>query len=282
VDSNQSAKKSFVKLIVVSCASPEDHRMSTIVDNPFVVSLVALVAQWCAAYAGDLLRRKVRPLVEKEREDFNTVLTATLTLLALIIGFSFSMAVSRYDQRKDYEEAEANAIGTEYLRADLLPANIAPTVRVALVGYLHRRIAFYEGAWDPSATQSVESARSEAELWSAVARAGAEQPTSPVVALAIAGMNDVLNSQGYTQAAWLNRIPIAAWALMVLIALFANLLLGYRERQTGMIVLTILPVIVSIAFFLIADIDSPIGGGISVAPQNLISLERSLKAAPPK
>jgi hypothetical protein len=43
-----------------------------------------------------------------------------LTLLALIIGFSFSMAVSRYDQRKSYEEAEANAIGTEYARADLL------------------------------------------------------------------------------------------------------------------------------------------------------------------
>ena len=50
------------------------------------------------------------------------VLAATLTLLGLIIGFSFSMAISRYDQRKNYEEAEANAIGTEYVRADLLPA----------------------------------------------------------------------------------------------------------------------------------------------------------------
>ncbi|WP_334397930.1 hypothetical protein [Bradyrhizobium sp. AZCC 2289] len=53
--------------------------------------------------------------------NFNTVQAATFTLLALIIGFTFSMAVSRYDQRKTLEEAEANAIGTEYLRADLLP-----------------------------------------------------------------------------------------------------------------------------------------------------------------
>jgi len=57
------------------------------------------------------------------------VLAASLTLLALIIGFSFSMAVSRYDQRKNYEEAEANAIGTEYLRANLLPADDATRVR---------------------------------------------------------------------------------------------------------------------------------------------------------
>jgi hypothetical protein len=59
--------------------------------------------------AGDLLRRKIRPLKKDEREDFDTVLAASLTLLALIIGFSFSMAVSRYDQRKNCEEAEANA-----------------------------------------------------------------------------------------------------------------------------------------------------------------------------
>ena len=64
------------------------------------------------------------------------MLTATLTLLALIIGFTFSMAVSRYDLRKNYEEAEANAIGTELLRADLLPADDAANTRRLLRGYL--------------------------------------------------------------------------------------------------------------------------------------------------
>ena len=54
---------------------------------------------------------------------------STLTLLALIIGFRFSMAVSRYDLRKTYEEAEANAIGTEFVRAGLLPATDAAAVR---------------------------------------------------------------------------------------------------------------------------------------------------------
>jgi hypothetical protein len=55
-----------------------------------------------------------------------------LTLLGLIIGFSFSMAVNRYDQRKPYEQAEANAIGTEYVRADLLPVADAAKVHTLL------------------------------------------------------------------------------------------------------------------------------------------------------
>jgi len=103
--------------------------LNPIIDNPFAVFAIGLVTQWGAAFAGDLLRRTIRPLKKDEREDFDTVLAASLTLLALIIGFSFSMAVSRYDQRKNYEEAEANAIGTEYLRANLLPADDATRVR---------------------------------------------------------------------------------------------------------------------------------------------------------
>jgi hypothetical protein len=89
-------------------------------------------------------------------------------------------------------------------------------------------------------------------------------------------MNDVLNSQGYTQAAWWNPIPFAAWALMLLIAVLCNAMVGYisgsRSRSAT---LFILPLIVSISLFLIADIDSPRGGIIHVTPRNLASLEAS-------
>ena len=91
-------------------------------------------------------------------------------------------------------------------------------------------------------------------------------------------MNDVLNSQGYTQAGYWNRIPTAAWGLMAAIAIGCNLLVGYgsRQRKAGSKLLPILPLIVSIAFMLIADIDSPRHGIIRVRPQNLISLAESL------
>lgn len=250
--------------------------MSRIIDNPFAVFFIALIAQYGAAYIGDYLRRRSRRLKADEQADFDTVLTASLTLLALIVGFSFSMAVSRYDQRKNDEESEANAIGTEYLRADLLPANDAAKVRELLRTYVSQRILFYLGKEQRTNEVSPNPAKLQAELWSAVAHVATVQPT-PVVALAISGMNDVLNSQGYTQAAWLNRIPTAAWNLMGLIAICSNLLLGYRERSAGKLTLWVLPVIASIAFFLIADIDSPRGGVINVVPQNLIATSQSMK-----
>jgi hypothetical protein len=249
--------------------------MQTIMDNPFFIFMIFFVTQWCAAFLGDFFRRTVRSLDADEREDFGTVLTATLTLLGLVIGFSFSMAVSRYDQRKNYEEAEANAIGTEFVRADLLPTEDATRVRELLNRYVNQRIAFYLGGGEASVEAKLQS-----ELWSAVGQVARSQAT-PVVALAISGMNDVLNSQGYTQAAWWNRIPVSAWGLMGLMAILSNMLLGYRERNTSRLVPLILPVIASIAFFLIADIDSPRGGVIHVAPQNLIAVSQFMKQQSP-
>ena len=99
---------------------------------------------YLAALIGAFISKRRAAPKEGEHESFNLVMTSTLTLLALLIGFSFSMAVSRYDQRKIYEEDEANAIGTEYLRADLLPPAAAQTVRTLLIAYLNQRILFYE------------------------------------------------------------------------------------------------------------------------------------------
>ena len=90
-------------------------------------------------------------------------------------------------------------------------------------------------------------------------------------------MNDVLNSQGYTQAAWWNRIPTAAWALMGTIGICCNLLIGYCSRriEARPILFIVVPLVVSISFSLIADIDSPRGGVIRVAPLNLVSLDQT-------
>jgi hypothetical protein len=205
------------------------------------------------------------------------VVGATLTLLGLIIGFSFSMAIGRYDQRKNYEEEEANAIGTEYLRADLLPAESAARVHALLKKYIDERLLFYTTR-DPIelAKVNADTADLQNQLWSAILQ-GRVQDT-PVYSVVVSGMNDVLNSQGYTQAAWWNRIPIAAWGLMAAIAIGCNFLIGFGVRRSDRRIFLVIPVAVSIAFFLIADIDSPRGGAIRVKPQNLISLEQSLPA----
>lgn len=247
-------------------------------DHPLFVFMVALALQSLAVWIGaSFLGQRLR--LEKEtRENFGVIQAATLTLLGLIVGFSFSMAIGRYDQRKNYEEAEANAIGTEYVRAGLLPRDAAK-IRAQLRDYLDQRIRFYVTR-DERQLRQIDSrtAKLQSDMW-AVVEAGAGKNPTPVVALAVAGMNDVLNSQGYTQAAWWNRIPVAAWVLMLVIAICCNLLVGAGARnprqEKGL--LLILPFVVSIAFLLIADIDSPRGGLIRVKPQNLMSLAGSLR-----
>src|SRR6202044_1408076 len=104
------------------------------------------------------------------------------------------------------------------------------------------------------------TAQIQDELWSTVQTPATAQPT-PLIALSVAGMNDVLNSQGYTQAAWWNRIPRPAWALMAAISICCNLLIGYGSRRINArpILFFVIPLVVSISFFLIADIDSPRG-----------------------
>jgi hypothetical protein len=252
--------------------------MNQIVRYPLLVFVVGFVTLWLSAQIGLAFRRRRRNPEEAEREDFGIVVAATLTLLALIIGFSFSMASNRYDQRKNLEELEANAIGTEYVRADFLPAANAARVRTLLANYLDQRVLFYETRNNLQLLQiDVATVQLESDLWSAVQSPAAAQPT-PVTALAVSGMNDVLNSRGHTQGAWLNRIPMAAWGLMATIAICCNLLVGYgtRRGEARAILLLILPFILSISFALIANIDSPRGGVVRVYPQNLASLSQSL------
>jgi hypothetical protein len=254
--------------------------MNQILRFPFLILAISIVALWLSVWIGVSIRKRYRSLEGNEREDFGIIMAAILTLLGLIIGFSFSMAITRYDQRKNLEEAEANAIGTEYVRADLLPAADAARVRALLRNYLNQRVLFYQTRDDRELRQiDATTAQLESDLWAAIRVPAAAQPT-PMLTIVVTGMNDVLNSQGYTQAAWWNRIPSAAWGLMLVIAICSNLMIGYaahggRARAT---LLLVLPFVISISFFLIADIDSPRGGVVRVRPQNLISLSQSLNA----
>jgi len=251
--------------------------MINLLDYPFLLLVLSFAAFWIASSIGGQIRKRTKDLDESNREDFKFVLGSTLTLLGLIIGFTFSMAVTRYDQRKNFEEEEANAIGTEYLRADLLPGDIGPQVRQMLLTYLDlRRDHFKTGNPQKLRDIEAETARLQRQMWSAVSAPALGQPNY-VVGLAVSGMNDVFNAQGYTRFAWWNRIPAAAWALLVLISVFCNGLLGFAGHGRSAAILVILPIALAISFFLIADIDSP-GGVIRVQPENLDSLAASLHA----
>ncbi len=253
--------------------------MHAIFDRPIQIAVVAALLFTAATVIGIVVSRVRKPMDDGQRDDFNLVLGATLTLLSLIIGFSFSMAISRYDQREALEEAEANAIGTEYVRCDFLAAPFAADAKAMLREYARLRVDFYS-IRDGVQLQSVDerTLRLQDRLWAAVA-SGVREAPNPLGALAVAGMNDVLNSQGYTQAAWWNRIPVGAWVLMATIGTLACGMVGFgaRAAQKEPLLMLTMPAIVAVSMFLIADIDSPRGGVILVAPQNLLALIANLR-----
>ena len=188
------------------------------------------------------------------------------------------MAINRHDQREIFEEGEANAIGTEFLRADLLPPKAAAATKDLLLQYTDQRILFYSR----QSPEKIEEIRNKTDqlqnaLWNEILPTVRTQHTASI-ALVAAGMNDVLNSQGYVQAAWWNRIPLTAWALMAAIAICANLLVGFGARnfERNIALFMIFPFVIAVSFFLIADIDSPRGGVIRIEARNLVALKINL------
>jgi hypothetical protein len=255
----------------------EGTMLILLINHPILFLLVSFAVMWGATHLGLLLRRWRHPGELEDSDDYGLILGATLTLLGLLIGFTFSMASGRYDQRKNYEEEEANAIGTEYVRVDCLPAADAAKARALLKDYLALRIQYYMRISDEQIRRNnIATGELQSKLWAAVIPAATAQPDA-VRGLVVSGMNDVLNRQGYTQAAFLNRVPIAAWLLMVAIAIFCNFLLGYRAQAKAKVMFLILPVAISISFFLVSDIDAPRRGVIMVHPQNLEILQQSMQ-----
>jgi hypothetical protein len=251
--------------------------MAALVDRPGLLLVVSFVGFLAAALLGVVAQRIWNPVKAGDQNELTIVQTAALTLLGLIVGFSFSMAVSRYDQRKNLEEAEANAIGTEYVRTDLMPETAALGTRQLLKRYLDQRVLFYLTN-DSGKLKQIRTDTDElsAKLW-VLAKSNASAQPTPVGAMLASGMNDVLNSADYTTAAWLNRIPIPAWWLLIIIGVGSNLTIGLGAKRFNAFLLLILALTIAVSLFLIADIDSPRGGLVEVTPQNLHRLAASLK-----
>jgi hypothetical protein len=246
-----------------------------LVDHPILMFLAALLTLWMSTAVGAWWSSRS---ARKTPGDFGTILAATLTLSGLIIGFTFSMSISRYEQRKNCEANEANSIGTEYSRAELLAPADRATVKALLRLYVQQRVAFYTAENSSSlAGIYARTAELQEKLWAAVvASAPARSPA--IDALIVAEMNAVLDAEGFTQASWWNRIPAAAWILMIAIAVISQVLVGYGTPpgRGNRILPMVLPLALSLSFLLIADIDSPRSGIIRVTPQNLLSVARSM------
>jgi hypothetical protein len=218
--------------------------------------------------AGFQLGHRWQPVLHG-RDPSNVLQTTAFTLLALLLGFSFAMALGRYDARRVTLLHEANAIATTYLRAGLLDLKSALTVRSTLREYVAERLSFARADADPQ-QRAVADGRSAAlgrALWGLAERVSNRDPRSTTTPLFVASLNEMLNLSAEERAVLSAHIPDVVILWLLLIAFIASAMLGYgfgREGKRVLVFKAIFATMVALVFGLVLDLDRPQRGIIRV------------------
>jgi len=217
---------------------------------------------------------------QEDRPPVGEMVAATLALLAFMLAFTFGLAASRFDVRRGLVIDEANAIGTTYLRAGLLPEPHRSDVRSLLREYVDVRLeAVQPGKLSRSIGRSEEL---HARLWAHAVAVGEKNPGSIVVGLFIASLNEVIDLHAKRLALGVrNRIPGTIWAALSFVAIIGTSVMGYHAglADSGRsLALLALVLAFSAVVTLIADLDRPQEGLLRVSQQIMIDLQKTLAA----
>lgn len=210
-----------------------------------------------------------------------TIEGALLGLLALLLGFAFAMAMSRFDTRKELVMEEANDIQTAYLRSQLLPENHRAEARRLLKEYLASRIAFYQAG---TSHKEIEAALAEtqslqARLWTMAIAAARENPDEVTSGYFIETLNGLIDDHTKRVTAMNNHVPDIILGLLFLVACMTIGVTGYssglnKTRLGG--VRLILVILVAATLLVIIDLDRPRRGLIRVSESSLLDVQRGL------
>ncbi|MEI6176178.1 MAG: hypothetical protein WCS43_04740 [Verrucomicrobiota bacterium] len=206
---------------------------------------------------------------------------AVLGLLGLLLGFSFAMAVGRYDTRRALVVDEANSIGTTWLRADFLPATHQREVKELLKRYTRIKLEDSKAATTREATtrSQVEIAKIHQVLWSHAEASAAEKP-SPVTVSFITTLNETIDLHASRKAALLNHVPGAVWLLLLVVSGCGAWASGYGSGTGGLrsaFNQWVFPLLIGVVITLISDIDRPHQGLIGVSQQPMQDLLDSMQ-----
>ena len=217
---------------------------------------------------------------QEDRPPVGEMVAATLALLAFMLAFTFGLAASRFDVRRGLVIDEANAIGTTYLRAGLLPEPHRSDVRNLLREYVDVRL---EAVQPDKLSQSISrSEELHARLWAHAVAVGEKNPGSIVVGLFIGSLNEVIDLHAKRLALGVrSRIPGTIWAALSFVAIIGTSVMGYHAGLAGSgrsLALLALVLAFSAVVTLIADLDRPQEGLLRVSQQTMIDLQKTLAA----
>ena len=239
-----------------------------------VLFLAALIV---AREIGKVVRDRMRGADATTDDTF--AMTSVLGLLALLIGFTFSIALSRYDARRELVVNEANAIGTTWLRADLMAAADRERMQDVLRRYVDARIAF--GNARSADDEVVAYRRTEAlhgELWSVMLAGIAPFRDTERASLIVSTTNESIDLAATRFTARQSHIPPRILRMLGMFALLAAGMVGF-ERGKQRRATTILFVLLTLAVTLVVDLDRPSTGITNVSQEPMLHLRASMSPA---
>lgn len=253
-------------------------------DLPSGAIAVVLLLGLLAAIEGGLRfgRRQAAPASAPFREHVHGIQSAVLGLLALLLAFTFSLALQRYDSRSDAVVDEANAIGTAFLRADLLPAAQRDEARAAIARYLALRVR--EAQLPPGAPRGslpADTAAAQAAVWRLAVAAQRAEPNLHGPQLFVQAVNAMIDSQGRRADILARHVPELVLLLLLGTFLLAGLTIGYASgvaTHRPAPVTYLLVVLMGVLVFAILDLDRPRRGLIQVSHASLTGLQAAIQA----
>jgi hypothetical protein len=246
--------------------------------------LLSAAFLWIALEAGYRIGRWRHERISDEKEQpVGAMVASILGLLALVLGFTFSLAASRFDARRMAVLEESNAIGTTYLRTRLLPEPERSELAGLLREYAEVRVRGTQAGQTAEAITRSESLHEL--LWTQATAAAAKDPGSIMTGLFIQSLNEVIDLHAKRVMVGLrSRIPVVIWAGLFGLAILGMTAVGYQaglsatRRSPAMLALVLG---FAVVLLLISDLDRGQDGLLRIGQQAMIDLQRSMQPTGP-
>jgi hypothetical protein len=251
--------------------------------NGVLIGIVLFILLMAAVEFGHRIGlRVVKKINDESKSPVGIISGAILGLLALLLGFTFAMAQSRFDLRQQGVVEESNSIATAVLRSRLLPEPVRTETTGLLRSYVDVRLDFYRAGQNPTQLQEVadKSRRIQDQLWAGAQAAVAKDDREVTSGLFLESLNDAFDQGAKRLSAMENHVPESVLLLLFTVALVAVLGVGYECGLGGhrhLLTTTMMAGLIVLVIWVIIDLDRPRRGIIRVNQNPMIRLQESLK-----
>lgn len=217
------------------------------------------------------VKRKIEGNPDYINIELGSINGALLALLGLILAFTFSMASSRFDTRRQLVIEEANAIGTAILRTDVYPDSVRTALRTSMKVYVEERIAFYQAGMNMKETvrHYLKADSIGKKIWKITADYAKKDYITTRTSELIPALNDMIDITTTRRAAGESTIPDSIMYFLFALCVCSSFLLGYdNKRKIDWVILIGFSVMLSITVFTIIDLDRPRSGLINMDGPN--------------